>query len=323
MRRLANEAALALGRTRSAAALGEAFERERLVAAIGLKVRSELDLEAVLKVAVEETAKAVGVSRCFVRLGVEEEPMRVVGEWDAPGVQPVAESAARLPVLNLALRERRTFALDDMMNARELDDPSLGGRAMLVDLDTAAVLATPILVFDRMIGVFAMHRQEPTRWTREEIALAEAVAGELGLAIHTASLLGENERRLQQQGALIDAAEVLTSDLDFDSVGRRLVQEVVDADRRRRSRLLDLRARPQAPPLPGGDRCPRVERGPADSARGLDRTGGRDGPHGADPRLRPLRAAAAEPVVHRLRGRHLRSRHVARRGARSPGRLLA
>jgi PAS domain S-box-containing protein len=227
MQRLANEAALALGRTRSEEALREALERERLVAAIGLKVRSELDLDAVLKVAVEETAKAVGVSRCFVRLGVEGEPMRVVGEWDAPGIEPVGESGARLPALNLALRKRRTFALNDMMTARELDDPTLGGRATLVDLDTAAVLVTPILVFDRMIGIFAMHRAEPTRWTRADISLAEAVAGELGLAIHTASLLGENERRLQQQGALIDAAEVLTSDLDFDSVGRRLVQEVV------------------------------------------------------------------------------------------------
>lgn len=74
---LANEAALALGRTRSDEALRVALERERLVAAIGRKVRSELDLDAVLEVAVEETAKAVGVTRSFIRLGEPGEPMPI------------------------------------------------------------------------------------------------------------------------------------------------------------------------------------------------------------------------------------------------------
>jgi PAS domain S-box-containing protein len=112
-------------------------------------------------------------------------------------------------------------------SAPELDDPALGGRATLLDLGVRAVLATPILVFDRVIGVFGLHRAEATRWTAGEISLAEAVAREVGLAIHTARLLGENERRLRQQGTLLNAAQVLTSDLRFESVIKRLVEEVV------------------------------------------------------------------------------------------------
>jgi PAS domain S-box-containing protein len=224
---LASEAALALGRTRSNEALRAALERERLIAKIGLRVRSELDLETVLEVAVEETAKAVGVSRSFVRLGELGEPMPVLAEWNAPGVEPVGEAAPKLPVMNLAARERRTIAVDDVEAAPELDDPSLGTRAALVDMDTRAVLATPIVVFDRVIGVFGLQRAEATRWLTGEIALAEAVARELGLAIHTARLLGENEQRLQRQETLIEAAHVLTSDLRFESVIRRLVEEVV------------------------------------------------------------------------------------------------
>src|SRR6266516_3456657 len=45
---LAAEAGLALERSRSEAALGDALQRERLVAEIGRQVRSELDLDAVL-----------------------------------------------------------------------------------------------------------------------------------------------------------------------------------------------------------------------------------------------------------------------------------
>jgi len=225
---LASEAALALGRTRSNEALTAALERERLIAEIGRRVRSELDLDTVLQVAVEETAKALGgVSRTFIRLGAPGEPIEVVAEWAAPGTGPVGEAAAHLPALNLAARERRTVVVDDAETASELDDPELGERSSMAELGTRAVLDTPILVFDRLIGVFGIHRAERTKWQPGEVALAEAVGRELGLAIHTASLLRENERRIRQQETLIEAAQVLTSDLRFDAVIRRLVEEVV------------------------------------------------------------------------------------------------
>jgi PAS domain S-box-containing protein len=227
VRDLASEAALAFGRTQSNEALRIALERERLIAEIGLRVRSELDLDTVLQVAVEETAKAVGVARSFVRLGESGEPMPVVAEWTAPGFEPLGDAAPRLPAQNLAARERRTVAVGDVETAPELEDPSLGGRATLLQIGSHAALATPIVVFDQVIGTFGLHRAEPTRWLTGEIALAEAVARELGLAIHTARLLGENEQRLRRQETLIEAAQVLTSDLRFESVIRRLVEEVV------------------------------------------------------------------------------------------------
>jgi PAS domain S-box-containing protein len=224
---LASEAALALGRARSNEALQAALERERLIAEIGRRVRSELDLDTVLRVAVEETAKAIGVTRSFIRLGEPGEPFSVLAEWNAPGVDTVGDAAPRLPALNLAARERRTVAVDDVETSEEIADPDLGDRQALDDLGVRATLATPIVVFDRIIGVFGLHRAEATRWLPGEIALAEAVARELGLAIHTARLLGENEQRLRRQETLIEAAQVLTSDLRFESVIRRLVEEVV------------------------------------------------------------------------------------------------
>ena len=225
---LASEAALALGRARSNEALRAALGRERLVAEIGRRVRSELDVDTALRVAVEETAGAIrDVTRSFIRLGEIGEPMPILAEWNAPGVAPVGDVAPRLPGLNLAARDRRTVAVADVETAPEFDDASLGSRETLLDLGTRGVLATPIVVFDRVIGVFSLHRAEATRWLPGEIALAEAVARELGLAIHTARLLGENEQRLRRQETLIEAAQVLTSDLRFESVIRRLVEEVV------------------------------------------------------------------------------------------------
>ena len=224
---LANETGLALGRTRSEEALEVALERERLVAEISRRVRSELDVDSLLKVAVEEVGQAADVSRCFIRLGEPGALLPIEAEWDAPGVGRIGSSSDRLPVSNLAARERRSVAIADALVAPELDDPSLGGRETMLDLGTRAVLATPILVFDRMIGVFGLHRPEPGAWTEGEVSLAEAVAREVGLALHTAQLLRQNERRVEEQTALLKAAQALTSDLRFEAVIQRLVDELV------------------------------------------------------------------------------------------------
>ena len=54
------------------------------------------------------------------------------------------------------------------------------------------MLAVPLVVFDELIGVLALHRSEPHRWTAEEIRLTETVAREIALAIRVARLLRDN-----------------------------------------------------------------------------------------------------------------------------------
>ena len=230
---LAAEAALALDRTRSAGALAEALERERLIASIGRKVRSELDLDAVLRVAVEEAGVAVGVDRCFLRLREPTGSMPITAEWHADGFVPIAALADRLAGSNLAARDRLTVAVGDVRQDSSLQDPELGGIQTLIELDTLAVLATPVLVFDEMIGVLAFHRSEPGDWSEGDILVAEAVARELGVAIQAARLLKENAERIEQQTALLKAAQVVTSELRLETVLQRLVVEVtklLDAD---------------------------------------------------------------------------------------------
>ena len=86
---LAGETALALEKTRSAAQLEEALGRERLVAEIARRVRSEHDVEAVLRIAVEEVGKATDVSRCFIRLGEPGAPTPIRAEWAVQGAPPI------------------------------------------------------------------------------------------------------------------------------------------------------------------------------------------------------------------------------------------
>ncbi|HSC92529.1 MAG TPA: GAF domain-containing protein [Gaiellaceae bacterium] len=218
---LAAEAALALERLRSATALAEALERERLVARISGRLRSESELGTLLDVAVSETGPALSADRCFVRLAARAGSPTELREWRRSGLRPVS-SAERLPVSELAEAERRTVAVEDIEA-----DSALEGRQHLVQLGSLAALATPIVVLDEVIGVVGAHRAVVRRWTADEVALVEAVAREVGLAVRTARLLDENRRRLGQQESLLKAAHALTGDLELDSVMRRLVAEAV------------------------------------------------------------------------------------------------
>ena len=126
------------------------------------------------------------------------------------------------------MRRRETVAIGNVAEAPELDDPTLGGREGLLAFGSQAVLAVPIVVFDELIGAMSLHRREPWAWSRDELALAEAVAREIGLALHITGLLRENERRIAQQAALLKSAQTLASDLDLAAVLERLVEQVAE-----------------------------------------------------------------------------------------------
>ena len=222
---LAGEAALALDRTRSTAALAEALERERFVARFSARVRSELDIDELLRVAVKQTGAALDAERCLIRLANEDE---VTAQWQASNLEPLS-SGAKLVVSNLAERTSKTVAIDDVETATELDDPSLGGRDTLRSLGTRAVLAVPIVVFDELIGVLALHRMTPGPWTPGEVALTEAVAREVGLALRVAGLLRENERRIARQSAFFRIAELLGESLSLTATVEALAQAANEA----------------------------------------------------------------------------------------------
>ena len=231
MQVLASEAGLALERSRATAALAEALERERLISQISLELRSHRNADDVLPAALESVGRALEAVRCFVRLG-EPGESAVVAEWHVEGAVSLGDTE-RLPVANLAVSTGRTAVVDDVLDAPELRDAALGDVQELSKRGARAVLAAPIVTQDRVLGVLVCHRADARRWRPNEIALAEAVAREAAVALDTTRLLRESDRRLAEQKALLKAGEALTSDLRFDAVIERLVEELralVNAD---------------------------------------------------------------------------------------------
>jgi PAS domain S-box-containing protein len=226
MQTLASEATIALERTRTAIALGDALQRERLLASVGRRLRTELDLDVALVAAVEEIGRGFEAARCFIRLGDSPADLLVVALWTADEAPALGDDPEDLAISNLAAREERTVAIADVQDAPEHTEPMLGGLEQLRSLGVRAGAATPIVVQGRSIGVLTMHRSEPRGWSQGEVTLLEAVAAECGLAIRLGRLLAENRDRLGQQAALLRAAQVLSGELELETVLKRLVDEL-------------------------------------------------------------------------------------------------
>src|SRR4051812_29808308 len=170
MQALASEATIALERTRSSLALRQALERERLLASIARRLRTELDLRQALSSTAADTADALDASYCAIALNGT-----VVAQWGEPGG------------------------------------------------DSTSV---PITLNGDTVGELAAARVEGRAWNQTDRALLESIAAETALAIRLGRLLDENRERLDQQTALLRAAQVLNGALELDEVLERLADEV-------------------------------------------------------------------------------------------------
>ena len=262
--------------------------------------------------------------RCFVRLGEPDGAMTVKAQWHAEGLEPIGDlSLARLAVSNLAMRDRSTVALSDVATAPELADAAHGGRQGLLELGSRSVLATPIIVFDRLIGVLAVHRNVPGAWPAADVAFLEAVARELGLGLDTARLLADHERRL----LAADRSSARGADADqrarVPGSPRGARQRGRAAARRGCRGLLALRRAPAHARVSRRARPARERDGERDLPRRDARRSDRGAATGSEARLRANGAAAPVVELPRVRRRDGCADHGLRRGARRARCVLA
>jgi PAS domain S-box-containing protein len=225
MQTLASEATVAFERTRSTLALAEALDRERLVMSIGRRLRTELDLRAALLTAVAEAGRALGACRCFVHLD-DGGDRPIVAEWVDDGVSTIADALRSYPVSDLAARTETTVAVVDIDTAPELADAPPGAIDRYRELGVKAVASTPVRADGPRLGVLTAHRGTAGAWTHGDLALLEAVAVEVGLALRLGRLIDENRERLGERSALLRAATVVSGELELTAVLQRLVDEV-------------------------------------------------------------------------------------------------
>jgi two-component system, OmpR family, phosphate regulon sensor histidine kinase PhoR len=186
---LASMAAVGIENSRLLNAESERAERGSLLRAIASRVRRSLDVTEVLAATVQALGRAANVERCFIRL--VEEPGKqwrlgpIAFEWDAPEIPALtADSDLQYPVTMLAAMTRATQWSEDITRDDRLRDPAAGiGATELIRMGTTAILSTPLEWGDELLGVVTFHSQFPRKWSQSDIALIEAAAREVAIAI--------------------------------------------------------------------------------------------------------------------------------------------
>jgi hypothetical protein len=96
--------------------------------------------------------------------------------------------------------------------------------------DRTERMATPIKVRGHVIGVIDAQRSgDATGWTREQIALLEALADQVGTALESARLYQEAQRRAVRERLASEVTAHVRASLDIETVLRNATREIAQA----------------------------------------------------------------------------------------------
>jgi GAF domain-containing protein len=90
-----------------------------------------------------------------------------------------------------------------------------------------AALVVPISLRGEALGALGLHETEgKRRWTDDEIALIEAVADQMALAIENARLLEDTQQRAEREQTLSEMTARFTRSLDIDTLLQTAVHDL-------------------------------------------------------------------------------------------------
>jgi GAF domain-containing protein/HAMP domain-containing protein len=139
-------------------------------------------------------------------------------EYVQPGVRLFGDAV--LPKVQQVMAQQRTVVLSGSGDSKEEPSPA------------QSALVAPITLRGQVIGALGLHEAEGTRqWTSDEIALVEAVADQMALAVENARLFEETRIRAEELAVLNELGQALTTHLN--------VEEVLSTTYWGASRLLD------------------------------------------------------------------------------------
>ncbi len=122
---------------------------------------------------------------------------------------------------------------EEMKLAVSRGEAILGGPSSSLQserVEGGATLAAPIKVRGQVIGVLDGHKPAGTgRWTLEETTLVEALAEQLGLALESARLYEDTQRRAERERLTAQVTARMRETLDIEAVLKTTVEEVRQA----------------------------------------------------------------------------------------------
>ncbi len=180
---------------------------------------------AILQTMADQVALAIGNARLFqqVQDSLEAE-RRAYGELSRQAWQKMLQTRSDLSDV---CDER------GLMPARDAIEPHMQTAAQtgvpVVAEDDERAMALPIKVRDQVIGVINVHKPEQGAWEKEQLALLETLTEQLGVALESARLYQDTQRRAVREQLSAQVTARMRESLDVETVLRTAVSELRQA----------------------------------------------------------------------------------------------
>jgi GAF domain-containing protein len=221
-------------------ALESAIARQRTLTEVVGKIRSSLDNELILSNTCQEVCKLLKVERVAVYRFKEDWSGEFVSQFGIAephwitsvpfGNNMVWEDTHLQETKGGRYRNNETFAVADIYQVGH----SRCHLDLLEQFKVRAYALAPIFVGRTLWGLLAAYQHSTTRqWEKVEVDFLAQVAGQLGVAIQSSSLLSQTQIRAEelQQSAeqrkiLFDVVAKIRESLDLGTIFKTMAQEV-------------------------------------------------------------------------------------------------
>lgn len=184
-------------------------QRERLVNSITSAIRRSLNPEELFQTTVSELGQAIQICRCIIyRCPAQESAVVIRHEHCSPGVSSLIDVEWPIednPLLTKIQQEHEAIVIPDTHNPPRNLQTSLDALNYLVaEGQIRSWALVPLIYQRRLLGMIELHHCEdvPYQWSEDNLALVEAVAAQLSVAIIQADAYAHLQDLNQQLEAL-------------------------------------------------------------------------------------------------------------------------
>jgi signal transduction histidine kinase/DNA-binding response OmpR family regulator len=210
-------------------------ERRRLaaegLAEVGRLITQSLDVAEVAERITDSVLTLLGVSNSALfeaRPDTEElVSLSLKGDHGQTSSEPIVYRVG-FGAAGMAAKERQPIVTPDLLDDPRIPQPP-EQRARMERAPFRAVMALPLLVQERMVGVLVLGDRIGRVFSDEEIRLAQAFADQAAQAIRNARLFAETQRREREAGALFEVTRRLAATLNPVEILDIVVEGTVQA----------------------------------------------------------------------------------------------
>lgn len=216
----ANQAAIAIENNHLYADLRRRVNDLMSLNEAGRSISGKLDLDPLLSSIVQAASQLLGCPKAIVFLPRADGrfvPARTKG-YDPGATANLCFESGQALVGTVAASSRGVL----------VPDVSAEPRQALLPLTTGALLAVPLSVGGRVIGVLTAEKSQVRGFTETDLVLLSTLGDQAAIAIESARLYEETVTRSRELGDLLDASAAISSSLELTDVLTALADHLAD-----------------------------------------------------------------------------------------------